>query len=83
MSEMTTHLENLRQSMEHKAIIKLVVYTDEDIMNMDMDEHIEIFKKAIEDRSFNHIKLINLAKKVKLSRRERVLLDPLAASQRK
>ena len=55
--------------MAHKAIIKLVVYTDEDIMNMDMDEHIEIFKKAIEDRSFNHIKLINLAKKVKLSRR--------------
>ena len=69
--------------MAHKAIIKLVVYTDEDIMNMDMDEHIEIFKKAIGDRSFNHIKLINLAKKVKLSRRERVLLDPLAASQRK
>ena len=48
MLEKITPLENLRQSMKHKAIIKLVVYTDEDIMNMDMDEHIEIFKKAIE-----------------------------------
>ena len=69
--------------MAHKGILKLVVYTEEDIMSMEMDEHIEIFKKAIADRSFNHIKLINLAKKVKLSRRERVLLDPLAASQKK
>jgi hypothetical protein len=49
--------------MEHKGILKLVVYTDEDIMDMEMDEHIEIFKKAIEDRSFNHIKLVNLGKK--------------------
>ena len=49
--------------MEHKGIINLVVYTDEDIMDMEMDEHIEIFKKAIEDRSFNHIKLVNLGKK--------------------
>lgn len=49
--------------MKPKGIIKLVVYTDEDIMEMEMDEHIEIFKKAIEDRSFNHIKLINLGKK--------------------
>jgi hypothetical protein len=49
--------------MEHKGIIKLVVYTDEDIMDMEMDEHIEIFKKAIDDRSFNHIKLVNLGKK--------------------
>ena len=69
--------------MEDKAVMKLVVFADKEIMEMEMDEHIEIFKKAIEDRSFNHIKLINLAKKVKLSRRERVLLDPLAASQRK
>ena len=83
MLEKITPSENLRQSMKPKGIIKLVVHTDEDIMNMEMDEHIEIFKKAIEERSFNHIKLINLAKKVKLSRRERVLLDPLAASQRK
>ena len=49
--------------MEHKGIIKLVVYTDEDIMDMEMDEHIEIFKKAIDDRSFNHIKLVNLGNK--------------------
>ena len=49
--------------MEHKGLIKLVVYTDEDIMDMEMDEHIEIFKKAIDDRSFNHIKLVNLGKK--------------------
>ena len=49
--------------MEHKGILKLVVYTDEDIMDMEMDEHIEMFKKAIEDRSFNHIKLVNLGKK--------------------
>ena len=49
--------------MKPKGIIKLVVYTDEDIMDMEMDEHIEIFKKAIEDKSFNHIKLINLGKK--------------------
>ena len=83
MLEKITPSENLRQNMKPKGIIKLVVYTDEDIMNMEMDEHIELFKKAIEDRSFNHIKLINLPKKVKLSRRERVLLDPLAASQRK
>ena len=48
--------------MEYKAVIKLVVFTDEDIMSMEMDEHIELFKKAIEDRSFNHIKLINQAK---------------------
>jgi len=83
MLEKITPSENLGQSMKPKGIIKLVVYTDEDIMNMEMDEHIEIFKKAIEERSFNHIKLVNLPKKVKLSRRERVLLDPLAASQRK
>ena len=83
MLEKITPSENLRQSMKPKGIIKLVVHTDEDIMNMEMDEHIEIFKKAIEERSFNHIKLVNLPKKVKLSRRERVLLDPLAASQRK
>jgi len=63
MLEKITPSENLRQSMEHKGIIKLVVYTDEDIMDMEMDEHIEIFKKAIEDRSFNHIKLVNLGKK--------------------
>jgi len=69
--------------MKPKGIIKLVVYTDEDIMDMEMDEHIEIFKQAIKERSFNHIKLVKLPKKVKLSRRERVLLDPLAASQRK
>jgi len=48
--------------MEPKGTIELVVYTDEDIMNMEMDEHIEIFKKAIENRSFNHIKLINSGK---------------------
>ena len=83
MLEKITPSENLRQSMKPKGIIKLVVYTDEDIMNMEMDEHIELFRKSIENRSFNHIKLINLPKKVKLSRRERVLLDPLAASQRK
>jgi len=63
MLEKITPSENLRQSMEHKGIIKLVVYTDEDIMDMEMDEHIEIFKKAIDDRSFNHIKLVNLGKK--------------------
>ena len=46
-----------------KQVLKLVVYTDEDIMNMEMDKHVEMFKKAIEERSFNHIELINPAKK--------------------
>ena len=63
MLERITPSENLMQNMKPKGIIKLVVYTDEDVMDMEMDEHIEIFKKAIEDRSFNHIKLINLGKK--------------------
>jgi len=62
MSETTIPLVSLRQNMEPKGTIELVVYTDEDIMNMEMDEHIEIFKKAIENRSFNHIKLINSGK---------------------
>ena len=49
--------------MDKKKIMKLVVFTDENIMTMELDQQIEIFKKAIEDRSFNHIKLINLGKK--------------------
>ena len=49
--------------MDKKKVIKLVVFTDEDIMNMEMDEHLEIFKEAIKERSFNHVELINPAKK--------------------
>jgi len=49
--------------MEHKAIMKLVVYADEKIMTMELDEQIEIIKKAIEEKTFNHIELINPAKK--------------------
>jgi hypothetical protein len=45
--------------MDKKKVIKLVVLTDEDIMNMDMDQHIEIFKEAIKERSFNHVELVN------------------------
>jgi len=62
MSETIIPLVSLKKNMEPKGTIELVVYTDEDIMNMEMDEHIEIFKKAIENRSFNHIKLINSGK---------------------
>lgn len=49
--------------MEHKAVMKLVVFADKEIMEMEMDKHIEMFKKAIEERSFNHIELINPGKK--------------------
>jgi len=49
--------------MDKKKVIKLVVLTDEDIMTMELDEQIEIFKKAIEKRTFNHVELINPAKK--------------------
>lgn len=59
MLEMTIPLESLKQSMDKKKVIKLVVLTDEDIMNMDMDQHIEIFKEAIKERSFNHVELVN------------------------
>ena len=59
MLEMTIPLESLKQSMDKKKVIKLVVLTEEDIMNMDMDQHIEIFKEAIKERSFNHVELIN------------------------
>ena len=60
---MTIPLGSLKQSMDKKKVIKLVVFTDEDIMNMEMDEHLEIFKEAIKERSFNHVELINPAKK--------------------
>ena len=49
MLEMTIPLESLKQSMDKKKVIKLVVLTDEYIMNMDMDQHIEIFKEAIKE----------------------------------
>lgn len=49
--------------MEHKAIMKLVVYTDEKVITMELEEQIELIKKAIEEKSFNHIELINPAKK--------------------
>lgn len=68
--------------MDKKKVMKLVVFTDEDIMTMELDQQIEIFKQAIKERTFNHVELINPAQRLKLSRRERVLLDPLAASQR-
>lgn len=68
--------------MDKKKVMKLVVFTDEDIMTMELDQQIEIFKQAIKEKTFNHVELINPAKSLKLSRRERVLLDPLAASQR-
>ena len=82
MLERITPSENLRQNMDKKKVMKLVVFTDENIMTMELDQQIEIFKKAIKERTFNHVELINPAKRSKLSRRERVLLDPLAASQR-
>lgn len=68
--------------MDKKQVMKLVVFTDENIMTMELDQQIEMFKEAIEERTFNHVELINPAKRQRLSRRERVLLDPLAASQR-
>jgi len=60
--ETITPLESLKQSMD-KRVLKLVVYTDKDIMNMEMDDHVAIIEKAIEEKTFNHIELINPAKK--------------------
>ena len=72
-------------SKKFKEIKSLAIkYKEEKDTEIDkLNDELDGFKKAIEERSFNHIKLVNLPKKVKLSRRERVLLDPLAASQRK
>ena len=60
--EMIIPLESLKQSMD-KQVLKLVVYTDKDIMNMEMDDHVAIIEKAIKEKTFNHIELINPAKK--------------------
>ena len=49
--------------MDKKKVLKLVVYTDKDIMNMEMGDHIAIIEKAIKERTFNYIELINPAKK--------------------
>tara|TARA_R100000231_G_scaffold109943_1_gene81418 strand:- start:158 stop:307 length:150 start_codon:yes stop_codon:yes gene_type:complete len=49
--------------MEHKAVMKLVVFANEEVMRMDLDQQIEIFKQAIKERTFNHVELINPAKK--------------------
>ena len=45
-----------------KQVLKLVVYTDEDIMNMEWDDHVAIIEKAIKEKTFNHMELINPAK---------------------
>jgi hypothetical protein len=63
MLGMTIHSESLKQSMDKKKVLKLVVYTDKDIMNMEMGDHIAIIEKAIKEKTFNHIELINPAKK--------------------
>jgi hypothetical protein len=44
--------------MKHKQILKLVVYTDEDIMTVNFDEQLELIQKAMKERKF-HIEMIN------------------------
>jgi hypothetical protein len=63
MSETIIPLVSLKKSMDKKKVLKLVVYTDKDIMNMEMGDHIAIIEKAIKEKTFNHIELINPAKK--------------------
>ena len=63
MLEPIPPLDRLKQSMDKKKVLKLVVYTDKDIMNMEMGDHIAIIEKAIKEKTFNHIELINPAKK--------------------
>lgn len=43
-------------------MLKLCVFTDEDIMTMNMDEQMKIVDKAIKDRRF-YLEMINPARK--------------------
>lgn len=43
---------------KHIQICKLVVYSEEDLMNLTFDEQLDIIKQAMKDRKF-HIELIN------------------------
>lgn len=42
-------------------MLKLCIFTDEDIMTMNMDEQMKIVDKAIKDRKF-YLEMINPAK---------------------
>jgi len=48
--------------MKHKQILKLVVYTDEDIMAYNFDRQLDIIQQAMRERKF-HIEMINPPKK--------------------
>ena len=43
---------------KHIQICKLVVYSEEDLMNLNFDEQLEIIMQAMKERKF-HIELIN------------------------
>ena len=49
-------------SFKHQQMLKLCVFTDEDIMTMNMDEQMKIVDKAIKDRRF-YLEMINPARK--------------------
>jgi hypothetical protein len=44
--------------MKHKQILKLVVYTDKDIMSENFDEQLRVIQKAMKENKF-HIEMIN------------------------
>ena len=47
--------------MKHKQILKLVVYTDKDIMSENFDEQLRVIQKAMKENKF-HIEMINQPK---------------------
>jgi hypothetical protein len=50
--------------MKHKQVLKLVVYTEKDIMNANFKEQLKIITKAMKENRF-HIEMINPAKEGK------------------
>ncbi len=92
MLEMITPSENLRQSMEfkrgtEKIVIELVVPSITEGQDNGMEHTRKVLKEWIDSPNFNYscqLPAMNPQRVFNgLSRRERVLLDPLAASQRK
>ena len=39
--------------MKHKQILKLVVYTDKDIMSENFDEQLRVIQKAMKENKFH------------------------------
>jgi hypothetical protein len=48
--------------MKHKQTLKLVVYTDKDIMSENFNEQLKVIQKAMKENKF-HIEMINPPKK--------------------